>query len=510
MKKLGIILLLTLNVTFFNSCLSGDISQDSSWSELAQAWEAPEWFRDAKFGIWLHWGPQSHPQKGGGWYARHMYMDRVGRETWGAKTKEFHTQTYGHPSVFGYKDLCNDWKAEKFDADQMVGQFQDWGAKYVAVIGNHHDNFDLFYSKEQPWNSVNVGPKKDIVGDFTAAARKRGLPVQVSIHAARAHSWMSPSTGSDRSGEFKGVKYDGALNIEDGVGTWWEGMDPHLLYANRLSYFQFRSHFLARLEVLIKEYKPDMIYFDDGLIPMGSAGKRVCAELYRQNIDENGKIQSIISVKIPQKGTMIDLEKGGTPVIRQEPFQLDTTLADDWFYKEDRGEDNLRHDVRSLKELLADTISKNGTLMLNIAVYGDGSIPEKQKVVMDEYAKWLAANDKAIYGTRPWISFGQYGPTGRGHFSERTRESEPWDNSVIRYTASKDGKTVYAFTFGDVAGEELCLEDFNSKANIGVAGVQMLVGGESLEWKITSEGMKVKIPISVEFPQGNVIQITLK
>lgn len=471
----------------------------ASWYEMADQWKAPEWFQDAKFGIWLHWGPQSVPTHGGGWYARHMYQPKTGREVWGKDAFKHHLKTYGHPSEFGYKDLCRSWKAQYFDADQMVQQFQNWGARYVAVIANHHDNFDLFYSEAQPWNSVNVGPERDIVGEFTKAARKRNLPVELSVHAARAPLWMSPS-----------AKYDGRLNPEDGKGTWWEGMDPHLLYANRLPPRRFAAHFRERLMTLVTEYSPDILYFDDGLIPLGKAGKEPCAELYSRSLKEKGRIETIVTVKMAQKGTLLDLEKGGTPVIRKQPFQMDTTLAYDWFYKEDKGVDNLRHDVRSLTEVMLDTVSKNGSLLLNIAVLGDGRIPDRQKAVMDQFSLWLEAHEEAVFGTRPWLIHGQGGEVGRGHFSERTRWSEPWDSSVVRYT--RKGDELFFFVFGESAGAEILLSAF-SRGGIAdgttPAGIETLDSNAQLEWTMGAEGLRVSLPKSLKWNHCNGFRIKL-
>lgn len=185
------------------------------------AWECPEWFKDAKFGIWAHWGPQCHAEAGD-WYARFMYFEGTGANQW-------HWNHFGNPEEFGLKDLCNDWKAQKWDAESLVNLYKSAGARYFMALGNHHDNFDLWNSPYQEWNSVNVGPKKDIVKGWSDACKKAGLPLGVSIHASHAWTWLEPS--QDYDGNL--TKEDGYKPNPDGTEKWWKGMDPQELYAQR-------------------------------------------------------------------------------------------------------------------------------------------------------------------------------------------------------------------------------------------------------------------------------------
>jgi len=192
-----------------------------SWQSLGQ-YQFPEWYRDAKFGIWAHWGPQCQPEFGD-WYARNMYIQ-------GHSQYNFHNQKYGHPSVFGFKDVINEWKADQWDPEYLVNLYKSAGAKYFVGMGVHHDNFDLWNSTFQPWNSVNLGPKKDIIGGWAAAAQKAGLRFGVTIHARSAWTWYEVAQLSDTIGAKAGVPYDGKLTKADGVGKWWEGYDPQDLY----------------------------------------------------------------------------------------------------------------------------------------------------------------------------------------------------------------------------------------------------------------------------------------
>src|SRR5690606_558556 len=192
------------------------------WSSL-ENYGVPEWFRDAKFGIWAHWGPQCEPEYGD-WYARGMYEE-------GSDQYNYHVETYGHPSEFGFKDVIERWKADKWDPESLMDLYARTGAQYFMALANHHDNLDLYNSSHHKWNSTNVGPKKDIVGEWEQAAKKRGLRFGVSVHAAHAWTWYETAQRADKNGPLKGVPYDGKLKESDGNGKWWEGLDPQGLYA---------------------------------------------------------------------------------------------------------------------------------------------------------------------------------------------------------------------------------------------------------------------------------------
>jgi alpha-L-fucosidase len=193
-----------------------------TWESLQQ-YQAPQWFRDAKFGIWAHWGPQCQPEAGD-WYARHMYVE-------GHQQYQFHVKHYGHPSKFGFKDVIHQWKAENWDPAKLMTLYKRAGAQYFVALANHHDNFDNYDSKYQPWNSFNMGPGKDLIGGWAKAARDNGLRFGVSVHAAHAWSWYETAQQADKTGPLAGVPYDGKLTQADGSGQWWQGYDPQELYA---------------------------------------------------------------------------------------------------------------------------------------------------------------------------------------------------------------------------------------------------------------------------------------
>ena len=232
-----------------------------NWESL-KAYQCPEWFRDAKFGIWAHWSPQCVPEQGD-WYARGMYVQ-------GSQQYEYHVKIYGHPSRFGYKDICNLWRAENWNPEELIRLYAKAGAKYFVALGNHHDNFDCWNSKHQPWNSVNVGPKKDIVGTWEKVARAHGLKFGVTFHGTPGRVWrefMPVRYDSDATGALRAVPYDGVLTKADGKGMWWEGMNPQQL--NGYPHDKgdpcpdFVNHFMVRVQDIIDQYNPDLLYFDD-------------------------------------------------------------------------------------------------------------------------------------------------------------------------------------------------------------------------------------------------------
>lgn len=486
---------------------AGAVKANPAWDRIAATWSCPEWYKDAKYGLWLHWGPQSLPLKGGGWYARHMYLQHH-NDSWGKGAWEYHRATYGHQSQFGFKDICHLWKAEKFDTEATVVRMKNWGARFVTTMGNHHDNFDLFPSSVHGWNSTRLGPMRDLVGEFADASRKHQLRWGVSVHAARAVGWFKPAFGADKDGPLKGVPYDGNLTKADGVGQWWESLDPQQLYASK--YKAFNQELAQRHLELVKNYRPDLLYFDDR--PIQSPMLPACVALYEQSRATNGAIQAVVTIKEPQIGAVHDIEKGGTAELMPEWWQTDTTLASDWFFKpSDDGKSRLRHDARSLKELLVDIVSKRGVLMLNISIRADGTIPNEQAAILDEVGAWLTGVGEAIYATRPWKIYGEGGQMAGGRGKERGIGSTPWDAKVVRFTQDKAGRVLYTHVFGNSAGRTLKIGALARSRNLfsgTIAKVTLLGNPASLAFTMQDDGLHVTLPVSLPFSQANVIRIS--
>lgn len=505
-----------------------------NWESLKQ-YEIPEWFRDAKFGIWAHWGPQCQPEAGD-WYARHMYF----QGHWQYKS---HLEHYGHPSEFGFKDVINEWKAEKWNPEELVALYKRAGAKYFFAMGNHHDNLDMWDSKYQEWNSVAIGPKKDILAGWAKAAKNNNLPFGVSIHSAHAWRWYESSQMADKEGEFAGIPYDGKLTKAEGKGKWWEGLDPQNLYAQNHPLSEestdrgsihkqwhwkngatppseeYCLNFYNRTIDMINQFKPDLIYFDDTglpLWPVSNVGLEIAAHYYNSNMKQHkGKLEAILFGKIltdEQKECLIwDVERGAPDNIQEKPWQSCTCIGD-WHY--DRGIYN-RNEYKSAKtvmQILVDIVSKNGNLLLNIPVRGDGSIDEKELKVVDNITKWMDINSECIFETRPWYMYGEgpkaesANPINAQGFNEG--KGGPYTSEDIRFT--KKGDILYAVVMelpekeqkvlikSLSAGSQYYSERFDK--------VEML-GGNIISYKFDKEGLSITLPDKIDLVAPIVFKI---
>ena len=492
----------------------------ANWDSLKQ-YHFPEWFRDAKFGIWAHWGPQCVPEDGD-WYARNLYSqyrtDKAGKRI-PNPVYEFHVEHYGHPTVFGFKDIIPLWKAEKWDPDKLVALYKKCGAKYFMAMANHHDNFDMFDSKYQPWNSVKLGPKVDIIGGWAKAAKAQGLPFGVSIHAARAWGWNDGTTRADVDGPKAGQTYDGRLTAADGKGLWWDGLDPQDLYAQDHAPKakpspQYMCKYYNRVIDLVNKYHPDLLYFDDDItrgLPLynddPSVGLRIAAHFYNTSIAQHGgTLEAVIAAKklIPEhrKVLMFDIERGGAEEILPEPWQTDTCIGQ-WHYSKSLADRDGYKKSPEVIRMLADIVSKNGNLMLNVPVRGDGSIDKHEVKIVEEIGAWLAVNGEAIYNTRPWVVFGE-GPAaeaagvGAGTEGAVKKKVRPLGAEDIRFTTSKDGKALYAIFLGWPNGGKLTIHNLGKgpapKLDRAIRSVDLLGSKDKLTWAQESDGLHVTLP----------------
>jgi alpha-L-fucosidase len=482
--------------------------------ESLSAYAIPDWYRDAKFGIWAHWGPQCQPEMGD-WYAQKMYQFKH-------PDYEFQCKTYGHPSKAGFKEVCNAWKADQWDPEYLIGLYKKAGAKFFSAMANHHDNFDNFDSTYQPWNSVNVGPKKSIVGGWEKAARAAGLKFAISSHGDRAWSWYQNAQLADPSGPLAGVRYDGLLTKAQGKGLWWEGLDPQDLYAQyhlmgKYDWPQagnppidkaFCEKFFKRTVDLINKHNPDLLYFDDSIMPIYptcDVGPRIAAYLYNHNMARNGgKLEAVMTGKdlkgpdaVWRKALLLDLERGVTGGGESIPWQTDTCIGN-WHYQRSLFEKHKYKSAKSVVQMLIDIVSKNGNLMLNIPVRGNGTIDEDEVKVLDELARWMAPNGEAIYATRPFAVYGE-GPTTTttapaSHFGgvADVRKYSPED---IRYTSK--GDVVFAFVMGWPKDKKVTLASLasGSKAYARQVGKIELLGSNSpVVFTQDVTGLKITLP----------------
>ena len=500
-----------------------------SWDSLAQ-YQVPEWYRDAKFGIWAHWGPQCQPERGD-WYARGMYEE-------GSDQYKYHCEKYGHPSKFGFKDVINEWKAEKWDPEALLALYKKAGAKYFMALANHHDNLDLYDSKHQKWNSTKVGPKKDLMAGWARAAKKQGLPLGVSVHAAHAWRWYETAQRSDKSGPMAGIPYDGKLTAADGNGKWWQGYDPQELYAQNHPLSQnsldggaihgqwnwgngvyppskeYCENFYDRTIDLIDKYEPELVYFDDTVLPLwpvSDAGLRIAAHLYNKSIKKHGKLKAVINGKIlneQQRKCMVwDIERGQSNAIEPLPWQTDTCIGS-WHYDRRVYDNNHYKSSKTVIHTLIDVVSKNGNLMLNVPLRGDGSIDEKERIVVEEIGDWMQLNSESIYGTRPWKVFGEgpamesAAPLSAQGFNEG--KGKPFGSSDIRFV--RKGSILYATLLGWPEDRKALIKTLTT-ASGKVEKVSLLGNRKALVFQQTNEGIKVDLPEQAPGKSAFVLKI---
>ncbi len=491
----------------------------ADWNSLTN-YVTPEWFRDAKFGIWAHWGPQCEPEHGD-WYARSMYEQ-------GSSDYKSHLAEYGHPSTNGFKDVIHEWKAANFNPDKLLKFYKENGAKYFMALANHHDNFDNFDSKYQPWNSVAVGPHKDLIGGWAAAARKNELRFAVSVHASHAWSWYEVAQGADTNGAFAGVPYDGKLTKADGKGLWWDGLDPQDLYAQnhtpgtKLQWewnpakgssvpdAAYMEKYFNRVKQLWDDYHPDQIYFDDSVLPFhgvtDEVGLNLAAHFYNTRLDKDGHTEAVMNNKMldpmQREAMTYDIERGKADSILPLPWQTDTCIGS-WHYDQAIFQHHGYKSAASVVRMLADIVSKNGNLMLSVPLQRDGQPDADEIKIVSEIGAWMKVNGEAIYATRPWKTFGE-GPStvvaDKGQFGgQKDVQKKPFTAEDIRFTQSKDGKILYAIVLeipkdGKVTIKALASNSANWPGEIGSVRLVGSSWWSKLEFTRDENGLHVSLP----------------
>jgi len=478
-----------------------------TWESLSAQYETPDWFRDAKFGIWAHWGPQCEPEEGD-WYARNMYIP-------GERSYDLHLKVYGHPSTNGFKDIIHEWKAANFDPDKLLAFYKANGAKYFMALASHHDNFDNFNSKYQPWNSVAVGPHKDLIGGWAAAARKNGLRFAVSVHSSHA---------SDPTGPFAGIPYDGKLTKADGKGLWWDGLDPQDLYAQNHTPGKklvwdwtpgqggsepdqaYLTKFFLRTKQLWDDYQPDMIYFDDDVLPFhgltDDIGLNLAAHFYNSSIQLHGHNEAVMNAKqlneTERRSMVYDFENGRATGIMPRPWQTDTCIGS-WHYKLAHFELHDYKTAATVVPMLADIVSKNGNLMLSIPLQRDGTPDSDEIKIMSDIGTWLKVNGTAIFATRPWKTYGE-GPStvasAAGAGRRSTTPAKSYTAQDIRFTQSKDGGTVYAIVLAFPVDGQITIKSLatNSANWPGRISTVELLGAGPQAFTRDEEGLHLTLP----------------
>lgn len=389
---------------------------------------APEWFRDAKIGIYFHWGVYSVPAFGNEWYPRQMHLKN-------RRENKHHVETYGEPTEFGYADFVPQFTAEKFDAEEWADLFVKSGAKFAGPVCEHHDGFALWDSDATPWNSADMGPKRDLTGELEKAIRARDMRFVATFHHARNNLWGKGGPGN-WSGHYSGVKENYPALLDDPKAAILYGYMPRE---------KFLEMWKAKLVEVIDNYQPDLIWFDSWLDEIPEQTQFEFAAHYLNAADRWGR-EVVITRKqndLPLSFSIEDFEKGRADKLTDNVWLTDDTISKgSWCHTRD-----LKiKPANEVIETFVDLVSKNGQLLLNISPKADGTIPQDQRECLLALGAWLETNGEAIYNTRPWLSYGE-GPTKMrkgGHFVGHVA----YGADDIRYTRSKDGQTLYAITLG--------------------------------------------------------------
>jgi alpha-L-fucosidase len=463
----------------------------------------PDWFRDAKFGIWSHWGPQSVPMFGD-WYARHIYTPHHAQYY-------YHWRKYGHASKFGYKDIVKLWKAENFNPAGLMNLYVDCGARYFVGQAMHHDNFDNFDSAHNPWNSVKVGPKKDICALWQAEAKKHGLPFGLSEHLAASYTWMSASHGCDTTGPYAGVPYDGAdpaneslyrdndseLLVPGDPDTHWATKNP-----------KYHLDWFNRIKDVIDKFQPDLLY-SDSECPFGIVGLTMLAHLYNTSAAAHGgKNNAVYNFKkntirkgeedIPKIG-VLDFERGLSAEPLELPWQDDTSLGD-WFY-------NVKDIYKTADEVidtLIDIVAKNGNLLLNIPQKPDGTLDEETIYTLKKIGAWLKINGDGIYGSRPNSKYKEGKTELEGGFFKEKKAV--WQSTDYRFT--RKGNAVYAFLMRPGNEEQAFVQTLGRLMEKEIKAVE--VCGRPTEFEQKDGALLVRLPIGLDKDMPACIKATVQ
>lgn len=495
----------------------------NNWQSLGQ-WECPEWFQDAKFGLWAHWGPQCQANSGD-WYARYMYD---GQTHWDQEKN-----AYINCKEYGFKEYCRDWKADKWDPEAIMEKYAAVGAKYFFALANHHDNFDCWDSPYQEWNCVNMGPKKDLGKGWAEACRKRGIKFGMSVHASHAWTWYEI-----------GRKYgDVRLTKADGVGQWWEGYDPNELYAqaheqvssgwdnignihNQWNWNNgasipdeaYKTKLQNRCRQMVQALEPDVIYFDDTVLPFWGCDNQWGQDFlaYYYNYMSNRGKDVVCCAKVLQdmhKDVMLwDVERGIPDRPQRLPWQTDTCIGG-WHYSySDRGH---YKSAATVIRMLIDIVSKNGNLMLSVPLKGEGTYDEQEADVLDGIQHWMEINGESIYGTRVWWDCFGEGPLAEASNAingQGFNEGQNYSSQDVRYVTTKDESLIYATIMAWPAAGEYTMKAFSPVATSYKGEVESvyLLGYGEVPFKQSVKGLVIDIPSTHPDPIAPAFRISFK
>ncbi len=475
------------NTADFLNTLNQTITQgpfQATWDSLA-GYRVPDWFRDAKFGIFVHWGPYCVPAFGNEWYSRNMYVS-------GQPEFEHHRRVYGPQDQFGYKDLVPKLTGEHFDPDGWASLFRDAGAQYVVPVAEHHDGFAMYDSALNRWNAAAMGPQRDVIGQLAAAVRSRSMVFGLSSHRAE-HWWFMNG----------GMAFDSDVRAGHHADLYGPAQPQELPPSA-----QFLEEWLAHTAELVERYQPQLVYFDWWIHKPAFKPYLPRFAAYYYNRAAAWQRGAVVAYKHDAfaPGTAVyDVERGASATLRADPWQADTAVSrTSWGYIEE-------HDYKSSTELLSvlvDTVSKNGSLLLNVGPRADGIIPEPEARLLREIGAWLAVNGEAIYASRPWTVFGE-GPArvSEGQFTENSAPT--YGPADLRFT-TRDGH-LYVIALGGAADGRVDVRSLGRDLTLyphRIGAVHLLGHPDPLEFEHGAHVLSVRLPENAAAGPLPVLRVT--
>ncbi|GAA3594130.1 alpha-L-fucosidase [Flavivirga amylovorans] len=458
-----------------------------NWESLSEHKAAPEWFVDAKLGIYFHWGVYSVPAFGSAWYPRNMYIED-------SKEYKYHKKTYGNVAEFGYHDFIPMFTAEHFNPEEWAELFKESGAKFAGPVAQHHDGFAMWQSKINPWNAYDMGPKRDILGELFKSLEKRDMKTIATFHHAR-HGQRN-AKNPNYWGE---AGYNSHYPYHPDLPT--STTDPELrkLYGNFEAIDEFNQYWLNQVNEVVDNYNPDIIWFDSWLNVIPEQYRQEMAMHFLNNGLKHDK-ELVICHKqedMPMSLSVLDFEQGGRREINPMPWMTDITLGQSrWMYVEGHEYKNSALVIRNM----IDVWSKNGVVLLNVSPRADGVIPDEQRQVLKDIGNWLKVHGEAVYGTRTFSHYG-YGnaKTSAGHFGGQSAKTK-YTADDVRFTVSKDNKTMYAFFLGKpesgkrIEMRPLGLHRYPTRSPIKRITLLGTDIDTELKWELTPETFHLTMP----------------